>query len=174
MISSSRKVAVLATAFAAFAIAGCASHGTKSGAETAPVPAQQDTGINTNATAGQTGADAQALQQAAEEHHSIYFAFDKSDIEPQYQSVVNNWAKYLLAVPGTQVQIQGNTDERGTRAYNQALGERRAAAVQSALEAQGVPAAQLSTTSFGKERPVCTEHAESCWSQNRRADLIRQ
>ncbi|TAM11339.1 MAG: peptidoglycan-associated lipoprotein Pal [Nevskiaceae bacterium] len=172
MIRSTRKVAVLVMAVAAFAMAGCASHGAKTGAETQPVA--QDSGINTNANAGQSGVDANALQQAAEQSHSIYFALDSSDIDAQYQAVVSNWAKYLLAVPGAQVQVQGNTDERGTRAYNQALGERRATAVQAALEAQGVPAAQVSTTSFGKERPVCAQHAESCWSQNRRADLIRQ
>ncbi|MDN5874000.1 MAG: OmpA family protein, partial [Sinobacteraceae bacterium] len=62
----------------------------------------------------------------------------------------------------------------GTRAYNQVLGESRAEAVEAALEAEGVPASQLSTTSFGKERPVCTEHAESCWQLNRRADLVRR
>ena len=68
--------------------------------------------------------------------------------------------------------LQGHTDERGSRAYNQALGERRGNGVNSALQANGGSASQLTVVSYGEERPVCTESNESCWSQNRRAVTV--
>nr|MBI3611716.1 OmpA family protein [Nitrospirota bacterium] len=69
------------------------------------------------------------------------------------------------------VAIEGHCDERGTSAYNLALGERRAKAAKQYLESQGVLAAQIQTTSFGKERPVCTDHSKACWQKNRRAHV---
>lgn len=179
-MKTSQKIIMAGVFAAAFALAGCASHGAKESSQPPAYSSGENSGINTTGSGTQQSGQAQSLSKAEQlkkqalDQHSIYFALDESTINPKYQVVVDNWAMYLLSDPAVKVQIQGNTDERGTRAYNQALGERRAEAVQSALEAEGVPASQLSSTSFGKERPVCSAHAESCWQLNRRADLVRR
>src|SRR3546814_8095318 len=84
------------------------------------------------------------------------------------------YAKYLAANPVAKVRIEGHTDERGSREYNIALGERRANTVKDALVTAGVPAAQIAVISYGEERPAAEGHDESAWSQNRRAQIIRQ
>jgi len=71
-----------------------------------------------------------------------------------------------------QIRLEGHTDERGTREYNLGLGERRANAVSSALQANGGSASQLNVISYGKEKPVCREHNEDCWSKNRRVEIV--
>jgi len=106
--------------------------------------------------------------------HSVYFDFDKSEIKPDSLPVISNWAKWLSSNPTGKVRLEGNTDERGTREYNIGLGERRANAVAQALEAKGVSASQLTTVSYGKERPVALGHDEASWGQNRRVDLVQQ
>jgi peptidoglycan-associated lipoprotein len=106
--------------------------------------------------------------------HSVYFDFDNSDIKPEGQSVIANWARYLSAHPTLRARLEGNCDERGTREYNIGLGERRANAVATALEAKGVAAAQLTIVSYGKERPVALGHDEASWAQNRRVDIVQQ
>ena len=70
------------------------------------------------------------------------------------------------------IRLEGNTDERGTREYNLGLGERRGNAVSSALQAAGGSASQLNVVSYGKEKPVCREHNEDCWSKNRRVEIV--
>ena len=101
----------------------------------------------------------------------VYFDFDKSDIQPQFNDVIACHAKYLRDRPMAQMTLEGNTDERGTREYNLGLGERRGNAVASALEAAGASASQIKVVSYGEERPVCREHDESCWHQNRRVNI---
>jgi peptidoglycan-associated lipoprotein len=97
----------------------------------------------------------------------IYFAFDKSDIRPGDAKILDASAAYLKANPDQLVLIEGHCDERGTNEYNLALGERRAKAAMNYLVANGIEAGRITTISYGKERPVCTEHKESCWSKNR-------
>lgn len=179
MLQPSPKIVVLAFAFATLALAGCSSNGTKSSAE--PVPETGATsganGINTSGTGAMGNGSAQALGSSSKpdlSKHSVYYDYNQAMIKPEYQGVIDNWSKYLLANPTVRVQLQGNTDERGTRDYNVALGERRAESVASALQAEGVPASQMTVISFGKERPVCTEHDEACWWQNRRTDIVQQ
>lgn len=103
---------------------------------------------------------------------AIYFAFDSSEISQEYLSIISAHAKYLAAHPNLHVKLEGNTDERGSRAYNMALGERRAQAVAKLLELQGVGAQQLSVISYGEDNPVCLQHDETCWSKNRRVDIV--
>ena len=105
---------------------------------------------------------------------SIYFDFDKSIIKDQYKSLVQAHAQYLANNSSARTTIQGNCDERGSREYNLGLGQRRADAEKHALTVLGVSKSQVETVSFGKEKPRCTEHNESCWSQNRRADIVYQ
>jgi peptidoglycan-associated lipoprotein len=101
----------------------------------------------------------------------IYFDFDRSDITPAARTTLEQNARWILARGSVQLRIEGHGDERGTNEYNLALGERRAAAVKRMLVALGVPAANLSTITYGEEQPVCRDHQESCWEKNRRAHL---
>jgi peptidoglycan-associated lipoprotein len=104
----------------------------------------------------------------------IYFDFDKSEIRSEYAEVITANARNLTSHPGLKVKLEGNTDERGTREYNIGLGERRAQAVRRALMLQGVSASQLSTVSFGAERPAVEGDDESAWAKNRRVELVYQ
>lgn len=182
MTSNIKRSTFLALAITAAALAGCASNGTKPMNGPASASSTTGTGINTSGlNNGQVG-NGQALGSNASGNasrydlskHSIYFAFNKATIQPQYQSIIDNWSKYLMVNPSVRVQLQGNTDERGSRAYNLALGENRANAVAQAMEGEGVNSSQISVVSYGEERPVCTEHDEACWQQNRRTDIVQQ
>lgn len=101
----------------------------------------------------------------------VYFEFDKSDITSAGRTALEQNAKWIMTRGSVQLRIEGHGDERGTNEYNLALGERRAGAVKRVLVALGVPAANLSTITYGEEQPVCREHQESCWGKNRRAHL---
>jgi peptidoglycan-associated lipoprotein len=83
-------------------------------------------------------------------------------------------ARYLQQNPAAKMRVEGNADDRGSREYNLALGQRRADAVKQMLQLSGAQAAQVESVSFGEEKPRCTEAAESCWSQNRRGDIVYQ
>ncbi|CTP89895.1 peptidoglycan-associated lipoprotein Pal [Xanthomonas graminis] len=102
----------------------------------------------------------------------VYFDLDQDSLKPEFQAIMACHAKYLRDRPSSRITLQGNADERGSREYNMGLGERRGNAVSSALQAAGGSAAQLTVVSYGEERPVCTESGESCWSQNRRVEIV--
>jgi peptidoglycan-associated lipoprotein len=102
----------------------------------------------------------------------IYFDFDKSEIKPEFAPVVAAHARNLTSHPNMHMKLEGNTDERGTREYNIGLGERRAQAVRRALMLQGVAESQLTTVSFGAERPAVEGDDEAAWAQNRRVELV--
>src|SRR5579859_4559050 len=102
----------------------------------------------------------------------IYFDFDKSDIRPEFAPTVSANAQFLIAHPGAKLKLEGNTDERGTREYNIGLGERRAQAVRRALMLQGVAESQLTTVSFGAERPAVEGDSEDAWAKNRRVEMV--
>lgn len=108
----------------------------------------------------------------AEQVHDIHFDYDKSDIRPEDQTILQANAAALKQIfamdPNFIVQIEGNCDERGSAEYNVALGDRRASAAKEALIGMGVPGDKLRTVSYGKERPICTDATESCYQQNRR------
>ncbi len=104
----------------------------------------------------------------------IYFDFDKSEIKSQFRDIIAAHAEYLATHPAVNVTVEGNTDERGTREYNMALGERRANAVKRMLTLQGVSASQIRVISYGEERPVALGHNEEAWALNRRAVLDYQ
>jgi len=99
----------------------------------------------------------------------VHFDFDKSAVKESDKPVLVAIATFMKTYPQANVFIDGNCDERGTVEYNLALGEHRAHAVMDYLVSLGVPATRLSATSYGKEKPVCTDSVESCWSRNRRA-----
>ncbi|HXH73131.1 MAG TPA: peptidoglycan-associated lipoprotein Pal [Mariprofundaceae bacterium] len=101
---------------------------------------------------------------------SVYFAFDKSNLDSASQAVLDAWATWLNS-NSTHVTVEGNCDQRGSREYNLALGQRRADSVRDYLVSHGVSASRIDTVSFGEEKPVCTGSGEACWAQNRRADI---
>jgi peptidoglycan-associated lipoprotein len=104
----------------------------------------------------------------------IYFDFDKSDIKPEYNGIITANAQNLVAHPNLKLKLEGNTDDRGTREYNIGLGERRAQAVKRAMLLQGVSESQLTTVSFGAERPAVQGDDEAAWAKNRRVELVYQ
>jgi len=104
----------------------------------------------------------------------VLFALDRHDLDEQARGLVSKWAEYLRQAPSTRFTIEGHADERGTREYNLALGDRRAMAVRDYLIAQGVPASRLRTVSYGKERPDMPGSNEQAWSQNRRAVAVTE
>ncbi|HSS64603.1 MAG TPA: peptidoglycan-associated lipoprotein Pal [Gammaproteobacteria bacterium] len=103
---------------------------------------------------------------------TVYFDFDKSEIKPDARQVIEAHAAYLSNNRSASVTLEGHADERGTREYNVALGERRANAVRQLMTLLGASGQQIRSVSYGEERPVCTDHNESCWSQNRRVEII--
>ncbi|KRB78825.1 peptidoglycan-associated lipoprotein Pal [Noviherbaspirillum sp. Root189] len=105
---------------------------------------------------------------------SVYFDYDSYIVKDEFKPVVDAHAKYLVANKGRKIVIQGNTDERGGREYNLALGQKRAEAVRKSLSLLGVSDAQMEAVSFGKEKPKATGSDEAAWAENRRADLAYQ
>ena len=165
------KILVCTAIAAAAALSACSDSGeTKdTGATATPV---QGTGQHSTGTGNyNSGASHGGLDSS---QHSVYFDFDKSDIKPEGLSVIANWAQYLSANPTAKARLEGNTDERGTREYNVALGERRDNSVASALQSRGVSSTQITQVSYGKDHPVALGHDESAWAQNRRVDLNQQ
>jgi len=160
---------VVAAAVSAAMLAACGTESTKESStpaeSTTPPPVETTPAPGGNVSGTQISDSELAAKQ------SIYFDLDKSDIKPEGQPVVDLWATYLTQNPSVKVRVEGNCDERGTVEYNQGLGERRGDSVAQALEAKGVSPSQVSVVSFGKEKPVCTQHNESCWWQNRRVDI---
>jgi peptidoglycan-associated lipoprotein len=104
----------------------------------------------------------------------VYFDFDDASVSDEYQGVIAAHAAYLAEHPGAQVSLEGHADERGSREYNLALGERRAKAVAQLLMLQGAFPDQSTTVSFGEEQPVALGHDESAWSLNRRVEINYQ
>jgi len=136
--------------------------------EAAP-PAQQ---APTTQPAPEAEAPKEKAAPAASGLLPVYFDFDKSFIRSDVRDIMKANADWLKAHPKVKIKIEGNCDERGTIEYNQALGQRRAASAKKYLTDLGISAARISLISYGKEKPVCTEGAESCWQKNRRDDFI--
>ncbi|MGE5028298.1 MAG: peptidoglycan-associated lipoprotein Pal [Betaproteobacteria bacterium] len=103
---------------------------------------------------------------------SVYYDFDKSDVKAEYKPMVEAHSKYLTGNKGAKIAVQGNCDERGSREYNIALGNRRADSVRKMMNVMGVPDSQIETVSFGEEKPRATCHDDSCWKENRRSDIV--
>ena len=108
-----------------------------------------------------------------QEVRDAYFDTDKADIRPDGREALSKTADFLKSEPSIKVTIEGHCDERGSTEYNLGLGDRRAAAVKQYLVSLGVSADRMTTVSFGKEKPVCMEHNESCWQQNRRGHFVK-
>lgn len=144
---------------------------------TAPSAAEPATGAgeSRDEQAARQRAKEEAMERAATAAaglQPIYFDFDKSFVRDDARAVMKANAEWLKANPNMKLRIEGNSDERGTREYNQALGQRRAASAKKYLLDMGVSAKRISLISYGKEKPDCSESSEGCWQKNRRDDFI--
>lgn len=176
-VSMQRLLAVLLL-LAACALSACASKPPKpaagSGEASAANSAAEGAGaLNPNA-AGGAGSDEEVPgpQAGVLAKRTVYFDFDSAEIKGEGTDIVAAHAKYLAANPATRVRLEGHTDERGSREYNIGLGERRAQSVRRALLLQGAADAQISTVSYGEERPAVAGHDEAAWAKNRRVEII--
>jgi len=102
----------------------------------------------------------------------IYFAFDESEVKPKYMDLIAAHGDFLVDHSSLKVRLEGHTDERGTREYNMALGERRAKSVAQILKLQGVSSAQIEVVSYGEELPAAKGSNESAWAKNRRVEIV--
>lgn len=146
-------------------------------------------GATTGATAGQVDSQTRGIAPVLAEtpaadplqasdsmlaKRSIFFDYDSFTIRDEFRPIVEAHARFLVATPERRLVLQGNTDERGSREYNLALGQKRAEAVRRALGALGVPDAQVEAVSFGEERPRASGTDEASYAENRRTDLVYQ
>lgn len=102
----------------------------------------------------------------------VFFAYDQSDISEEARATLDRQATWMKQYPNVKITVEGHSDERGTREYNLALGERRANSAKSYLQSQGIEAGRLETISYGKERPAVAESNAAGWAQNRRAVTV--
>ncbi len=160
----------LTVAAVAAALAAC---------ETAPEDTGAAAGAGQGAGAGaattvsgvQPGSQADLVANVGDR---VFFDFDKYNLRPDARATLEKQAAWLKRYPSVGIVVEGHADERGTREYNLALGERRANSVKDYLVSQGIPASRVRTISYGKERPVALGSNEAAWSQNRRGVTVVQ
>jgi len=159
----------LLIAMASLVLVGCASKGGESGAEI-----EDRSGVGTSGASAGGAWSGSALEDPNSplSTKTIYFEFDQATIRSDFIEVLRAHASYLISNRTTAVLIEGHADERGSREYNIGLGERRANAIRNFLEAEGVPASQINTISYGEERPAAMGNDEPSWSENRRGVLV--
>lgn len=166
-------------------VAGCSSTGgtSESGSGTSAVDQESGSTVYSGDDEGgvssstmteeeQMAAREQAEMEALRDVTVFYFDFDTAEINQEARDVLVAHARFLASNPGQNVRIEGHADERGTKEYNLALGERRANAVQRFLIVNGASRGQLETVSYGEEKPAAMGSSESAWAQNRRVELV--
>jgi peptidoglycan-associated lipoprotein len=169
---------VLMLATALISAGGCASKkpkpGASQGTEVGNAGADTSGATSDAANAGNVGSedDVAGPQGGLLAKRVIYFDFDSSDIKGEGNDIVAAHAKYLASHASTRVRLEGNTDDRGSREYNIGLGERRAQSVRRALMLQGATEGQITTVSYGAERPAVVGNDEGAWSKNRRVEVV--
>ena len=155
--------------------------GTTSGASTTPGASTAGTGSGgvsgstvPGAGAGSGAAGANVLRDPNNilSKRSVFFEFDSFSVPDQYRPLVEAHGRYLAGNRGARATVQGNTDERGSREYNIALGQRRADSIKRMMTLLGAQDAQVETVSFGKEKPRNPGRDEAAWAQNRRGDIV--
>jgi len=171
-----RVLLLLVTLAAALVLTGCPKKVDTKPDAGSSTSASSDTGTTgVTAPTTQAGSDVERRRQQIAELKRIgmiiYFDYDKSEIKSEYVSVLAAHAKFLNANTGGKVRLEGHTDERGSREYNIGLGERRAQAVRRALLLQGVGENQITTISYGEERPAASGSDEEAYAKNRRVEI---
>jgi len=175
------KNALMVVAATALLLAGCGGKPDQRVPKSADAVVGNDSGAAGSSGAGAAGAAGAEAGDAAGQGGAsapanvprvIYFDFDSSEIRPEFVSVVAAHAKALARNASVRVRLEGHTDERGSPEYNIGLGERRAQAVKRALLLQGVADSQVTTVSYGEERPAVTGATEASWAKNRRVEFV--
>lgn len=167
-----RRIVVSFTALTALlAVAACSEQTEQTGGATG---AGYNTGATAQRPAGGVMSEAERLAQMQREFQTsvgdrVYFATDSQSLSADAKATLDRQAAFLRRYPTVMLRIEGHADERGTREYNLALGDRRAQSVREYLLAQGISSNRLATTTYGKERPEAIGSNESAWSQNRRS-----
>jgi len=147
------------------------------GAEsTKPTVDDKSVGAAATGAGADGGVSGKALDAKAQadllKKRRVYFAFDSSSVDDENRSIIEAHASYLAANKGVKVVFEGHADERGTREYNLALGERRAQAVERMVKLLGVSADRIKVVSYGEEKPVANDHTEAAWALNRRVEIL--
>ncbi|HJU10135.1 MAG TPA: peptidoglycan-associated lipoprotein Pal [Candidatus Binataceae bacterium] len=161
-----------ATLVLALALAGCSSK--QPPAAGAGAPGSNAGGLGQEGVGGAGGSSLSQFQKgklgSGEQGplSDIHFDYNDFTVRPQDSEILHSNADWLQKNPGSHVQIEGHCDERGSEEYNIALGAKRAQAAKEYLQTLGIAADRMSTISYGKELPLCTEHTEDCWAENRR------
>lgn len=160
-----KKIALIITA--ALSLAACSSTPTN----------ESDLATVEATTQGIPQLDAKALSQLRDPNsplskRSVYFGYDEYTVQAEYTQLLSAHAKFISAQKNARVLIQGNTDERGSREYNLALGQKRADAVKKQLVIMGAPEDRIESVSLGKEKPKALGDNEAAWAENRRADIL--
>jgi peptidoglycan-associated lipoprotein len=168
-----RRIAIAAAVVAAF-LASCASESTVDQSAGASSPQARTAESSPAPQAAPAAQQARPASTTAAEpsKRSVYYEFDRYDVKDEYRALVEAHARYLREHPRAQVAVQGNADERGSREYNLALGQRRSEGVKKMLTLLGVAERQIEATSFGEEKPRAVGHDEASWAENRRSDIV--
>ncbi|MEO5702666.1 MAG: peptidoglycan-associated lipoprotein Pal [Gammaproteobacteria bacterium] len=164
---------LLFIALSAILMFGCASKTPKGGAKVDDLNANN--GVTTDGTQqGGVGGDPYSDPSSAlyNQKRVVYFDLDSTEVTQSDRPTISAHAKYLAGNSGQTVSLEGHADERGSREYNLALGERRSNAVRQLLLAEGVAANQIQTISYGEEKPAETGHDEDAWQYNRRVEFV--
>jgi peptidoglycan-associated lipoprotein len=158
------------------AVAGCKPKvkpdANAAGANTSQNANADAAGAGANSASEEEGAEAPGPMEGLLAKRTIYFDFDSSEIKGEGTDIVAAHAKYLSKNGAMKVRLEGHTDERGSREYNIGLGERRAQAVRRALLLQGAAEGQISTVSYGEERPAVAGSDDAAWAKNRRVEIV--
>jgi len=157
-------------------LAGCAGQDVKDQPQAAVEDrAAKQAGADTQ-PAGQQSVTANPLKDPNNilSKRSVYYDLDKTDVKAEYKPMIEAHSRYLASNKGAKVAVQGNCDERGSREYNIALGNRRADSVRKMMNVMGASDSQIEVVSFGEEKPRAACHDESCWAENRRSDIVYQ
>ncbi|HEX5046054.1 MAG TPA: peptidoglycan-associated lipoprotein Pal [Gammaproteobacteria bacterium] len=170
-----KKLLLVLGAAGLLSVSACHRSDTVADAGATGTEVSSNTGAN---TAGQNGGGGititaeEAAQQRLRQQLVVYFDYDQADIKPEFNQMLEAHGRFLAMNPNAQVRLEGHTDERGSREYNIGLGEQRAQSVRRVLLLQGATAAQVSTVSYGEERPAATGSDEESWRLNRRVELV--
>ena len=168
------KFAFAVLLLVSLAVAGCGGRKTVQESTAGEVTPSEETGPTTTGAEGEGIMYGQPLADGSNplDRRVVYFEYDSSAIEGENQLVVEAHSLYLVDHPNIQLVLEGHADERGTREYNLALGERRAQAVARMMQAFGVSSDRIQSVSYGEERPVALGHNESAWQLNRRVEIL--
>jgi len=162
---------ILAIVAATFLLAACETASQVSG-DSASTSASNTASSSSASSASSSAADKTPAEKLAQVGDTVNFGFDSAELTVSARSTLNRQAAFLSLNPDLMIVIEGHADERGTREYNLALGDRRATAVRDYLVAKGINSARVRTVSYGKERPAVAGSDEAAWAKNRRAATV--